>query len=138
METNDFGYDKSQAENTKISIDRILGKDTTSKRVKKNEADKKKIIFVKMIDTLLYVDTREIILLEDHNIDLGKYNTLYHDVIDGAFSLLFTKEQMNIINFFLYDRYTPDGGLLSLTDTTGNPVPFETPEDLWAVIKNMK
>lgn len=138
MEEKDFNENNSHAENVKVAIDKIIGQKTSTKRIKRTEEDRKKIAFCKAIDSLVYSEERQIMMMEAHNIDLVSYNSTYYDIIDSLFSILFSKEQIKMIEFFLYDRYTADGEILTITDQEGNPVNLETASDLWDVIKNIK
>jgi hypothetical protein len=55
------------------------------------------------------------------------------------FSLQFSKQQIGLINFFLYDRYVADGSVLTLTnDETNEVLQLDSPEQLWEVIKKIK
>ena len=50
--------------------------------------------------------------------------------------LSFTKEQRSIINWWLYDKFLPDGNILILnSEDTGEEIPTETPDDIWELIQ---
>jgi hypothetical protein len=71
---------------------------------------------------------------EAHSLDMGKYNQVFFDVITDFLSFSFNKQQVNLINFFLYDRYCTDGSVLDLVDDDGNVVPLNTANDLWYLV----
>jgi hypothetical protein len=72
---------------------------------------------------------------EGHNMDMNKYNQIFFDIITDFFSFNFSKKQINLINFYLYDRYSPDGSVLDLVDDNNNIVPLETSADLWHLLQ---
>jgi hypothetical protein len=76
---------------------------------------------------------------EIHDLNLAKYEQPFFDVIEDLLALHFSKEQMKLINFFLYDRYSADGSLLCLTNNeTGDELKLDSPEQLWEILKNVK
>ena len=51
----------------------------------------------------------------------------------------FSKEQRSIINWWLYDKFLPDGNVLILnSDETGKEIPTETPDDIWELIQKFE
>jgi hypothetical protein len=138
MEEKEFNENNSHAENVKVAVDKIIGQKTSTKRIKRTDDEIKKIAFCKAIDDLVYTEERQILMVETHNIDLTSYNSTYYEIIENLFSIMFSKEQIKMIDFFLYDRYTADGETLSITDQEGNTVALDTASDLWEVLKNMK
>ena len=50
-------------------------------------------------------------------------------------ALLFNKEQKQIIEWWLYDKFLPTGEMLVLNDIkTGEEIPTETPDDIWELV----
>ena len=50
--------------------------------------------------------------------------------------LHFSKEQRSIIEWYLYDKFLPDGGILVLKDQdTDKEIPTDTPDDIWELIQ---
>lgn len=139
MEDNKgFDINKPHDENVKISIDSIIGQKTTSRRARKTEDEIKKAYFKSIITNLVYMEERQIILAEEFEIDIASHNAYFFQIVDDFFAMLFNKEQINMINFYLYDRYTPDGSVMQLQNDKGKIIPFETPEHLWEVLKTLK
>lgn len=132
----DFSPEKSHDENVKAAIDKILGQPTNLKRRKKTAEDHKRILFVKIIDRIILAEERSVSIDESFNLNLDKYNQIFFDIIQDLLSYTFTKEQMNLLNFYMYDRYCADGTVLDLVDQDGNVVPLENANDLWYVLKN--
>jgi hypothetical protein len=132
----DFSPEKSHDENVKVAIDKILGQPTNLKRKKKSAEDHKRVLFCKIIDRIIMAEERAIGLDEAFGLNLEEYNQVFFDVIQDLLSYSFNREQMNLLNFYMYDRYCADGTVLDLVDEDGNHVPLDTATDLWFVIKN--
>ena len=127
----EFNPNNTHDQNVKVAIDKIIGQETSFRKVKKTQEDQKRILFCKIIDALIVAEERSIMLNEGHNLSMDSYNQLFFDIITDFFSFNFTKKQVNLINFYLYDRYSPDGSVLDLVDENGNVVPLEVSSDLW-------
>ena len=132
----EFSPEKSHDENVKVAIDKILGQPTNLKRKKKSSEDHKRVLFCKIMDGIILAEERSIGLDEAFNLNLEKYNQVFFDIIQDLLSYAFNREQMTLLNFYLYDRYCADGAVLDLVDSEGNHVPLDTPTELWFVIKN--
>jgi hypothetical protein len=130
--------DKSHEENVKVVIDKILGQPTILKRKKKSAEDHKRILFCRIIDGLIVAEEKAIAIDEMFSINMEKYNITFFDVIQDLLNFSFNKEQLNLINFFMYDRYSADGAILDLVDTEGKLVPLESSTDLWFLIKKFE
>jgi hypothetical protein len=136
---NDFTPGNPHEENVKISVDKILGAETTFKKTKRNAEDHKRIVFCRIITNLIKVEERALIMDESHNLNFTHYDRPFFDIIEDMFSLQFSKQQIGLINFFLYDRYVADGSVLTLTnDETNEVLQLDSPEQLWEVIKKIK
>lgn len=131
----EFNPNNTHDQNVKVAIDRIIGQETSFRKVKKTQEDQKRILFCKIIDALIVAEERSIMLNEGHNLSMDSYNQLFFDIITDFFSFNFTKKQVNLINFYLYDRYSPDGSVLDLVDENGNVVPLEVSSDLWYLLQ---
>ena len=131
----EFNPNNTHDQNVKVAIDKIIGQETSFRKVKKTQEDQKRILFCKIIDALIVAEERSIMLNEGHNLSMDSYNQLFFDIITDFFSFNFTKKQVNLINFYLYDRYSPDGSVLELVDENGNVVPLEVSSDLWYLLQ---
>lgn len=131
----EFNPNNTHDQNVKVAIDKIIGQETSFRKVKKTQEDQKRMLFCKIIDALIVAEERSIMLNEGHNLSLDTYNQLFFDIITDFFSFNFTKKQVNLINFYLYDRYSPDGSVLDLIDENENVVPLETSADLWYLLQ---
>lgn len=133
-----FSPEKSHDENVKVAVDKILGQPTSIRKKKKSAEDHKRVLFTRIIDNIVRVEERSIAIDEAFDIDLTKYDRTFCDIIDDLLRLNFTKEQVKLIDFFMYDRYCADGTVLDLIDEKGEKVSLDTPTDLWFLIKNVE
>lgn len=131
----EFDPSNTHDQNVKVAIDRIIGQETTFRKVKKNQEDQKRITFCKIIDNIIIAEERSIMLDEGHNMDMTKYNQIFFDIITDFFSFNFNRKQISLINFFLYDRYSADGSVLDLIDDNNNVITLETSNDLWYLLQ---
>jgi hypothetical protein len=133
-----FSPEKSHDENVKVAVDKILGQPTSIRKKKKSAEDHKRVLFTRIIDNIVRVEERSIAIDEAFEIDLTKYDRTFCDIIDDLLRLNFTKEQVKLIDFYMYDRYCADGTVLDLIDEKGEKVALDTPTDLWLLIKNVE
>lgn len=133
-----FSKQKTHAENIQISVEKILGQKTTLRKVKKTAEEHQKAIFTRIITTMAIADERTLSLDSNFTIDLHKYNGMYEDIIDDLLALHFSKNQINLIYFFLYERFTPDGQVLNLMDENNKKIKLDDTDDLWEIIKKYK
>ena len=48
---------------------------------------------------------------------------------------IISKDQKQIIEWYLYDKFLPTGEMLILNDAeTGEEIPTDTPEDIWELV----
>ena len=88
----EFDPSNTHDQNVKVAIDRIIGQETTFRKVKKNQEDQKRILFCKIIDNIIIAEERSIMLDEGHNMDMNKYNQIFFDIITDFFSFNFSKK----------------------------------------------
>ena len=122
----------------KTSIESIIGSDTVLKRKKKTEDDINKESFEKLIQTIEEVQVRSTLLHAEFKLDLFDYEEKFYEVIDRLFNIHFGREASEIIFFYVYERMNPDGTVNHLADVEGNPIPLESPSDLWALANYLK
>lgn len=135
--SSEFSLENSHQENVKVAIEKILGQKTGIKKKKKTADDQKRVLFASILSSILEAEDRETMMSEAFSIDLASHNSLFFDTIDNLLKLLFNKEQINLINFYLYERLSPEGDALELIDTEGNELKLDTPDDLWYMLKNL-
>lgn len=126
------------------SIKSVLDKTYLSKfRVKKGslkETDMEKLLFIEIIYKLLEADDRRA-LLENIGLDLHEYDNLYYQIVHNLFKLHFTEKQIELIDFYVYEIPLLEEAPSTLEVLKGRKTVnynFETPEDLWEVLKEIK
>ena len=123
----------------KKKFDDIIGvkSQITKKRTTRKDRDKK--LFCEMLFTLQYLNTRSLGLKHDYRLDLCNFEDPFYKVIENLLELNYNPNQRDVINWWLYDKFTPDGDIYVLTDQIdGNEIPTETPEDIWEILNNFK
>lgn len=121
-------------EELKRAFDELLNASTSLKRKKKNNAERKKEIFMQVINLCESVVTREVLLLTDFKIVLDAYNEDFYQIIDSLLLLYLGKEGFELVSFYLYDRINPDGTINYLLDQDNKEVILETSEDLFNLL----
>jgi|688.fasta_scaffold324427_2 hypothetical protein len=129
MEPNDY------IEHLQEQINQIIGVKSTLKRRRKNREDIQRNIFLNVIPLLEHAINRGTILESDFNIDVTKYEELFYQIIDSLIYLHFDPKAAEVILFYLYERFNPDGTSNSVLDANGNEVMLETTEDLWNLVQ---
>lgn len=122
----------------KTSIENIIGSDTHLKRKKKTESDINRESFEKIIQTMEEVQVRSTLLHAEFKIDFFDYEEKFYEVIDRLFAMHFGKEASEVIFFYIYERMNPDGTVNQILDKDDNPIPLESPNDLWELVNFMK
>lgn len=135
---NEFSEEKSVADNVKVSIDKILKSKTTLKKKPKTAEDKKKELFADFIDKLEEATYRSETMFTLFGINNELYDNTFIDAIDSLALLMFSEAQMSLIEWYINDRHTPEGDLLSLETAAGGLITLEHPDHLWEYLKTVK
>jgi hypothetical protein len=114
-----------------IAVDGILNVKSYVRRKKRTELDKKKEMFVQMMNSMEEITIRQALMYADMDVDMFKYDEKFLSIIDLMYYLHFGESCSDIIAFYLYDRRNPDGTLNALVDQSGQEIILETPYDLW-------
>jgi len=117
----------------KKSIENIIGSDTVLKRRKKNENDINRHKFEQIIVGLEQMNTRSQILSQI-KVDMSSYEDVFYNVIESIMEMFFSKEELEVINFYVYDRINPDGSINHLLDKNNKDIPLTSIGDLWDLI----
>ena len=100
----------------------------------------KKEAFTRFIQNYKYANDRALMLKMEHAVDFVNFEEPFVQSIEALLELYFNKNQLQIIHWWLYDKWnTGDEGILQLNDTeTGEEIPSDTPEELWTLIQTLK
>ena len=126
------------------SIDDILGTKSGLAKKRPSVKDKKRDYFNTFISNLQLANARSIGLKHDYKIDFIEYDEVLFNALEALMKLYFSKHQRSIIEWWLYEKFLPDGSMLILKDeNTGNEIPTDTADDIWELIlkyeeKNLK
>jgi hypothetical protein len=113
----------------------MLNATTVLKRKNKTKVEKKRELFVQMINSLEEVLTRSHLLFAETGIDYSSYDEKFMTVIDCLIFMHFGQECFDLISWYLYDRISPDGTQTStVKDENGNEVKVESAYDLYDLV----
>ena len=129
---------KDYIEKLQEQINLIIGVKSTLKRRKKTEVDTQREVFINTIPLLEHIINRGPMLDADYGVNMARYDEPFFQIIDSLIYLHFGKEASELIMFYLYERVNPDGTVNDILDENNNPVPLESVEDLWELIKQLK
>ena len=127
------GYD-----DIKKAVDQLLKVNSTVKRKKKAYLDKQKDLFTSIIMVMQAALVRTTLVNSELKVDFSTYDEMYLQLIDSLILLHFGKDGFEVINFYLYDKFNPDGSVNELYDDEDKVVPSETPEDIWNILSKLK
>ena len=123
-------------EKIKSYIDDILGANSNLKEKIPSKLSHKRELFCNMLNNLQFVNARTLGMKHDYKINMMDYDDPFYTAIENLIKLNYSKEQQNIINWWLYDKFLPTGDVLILTDKeTEEVIPSDTPEDIWDLIQ---
>jgi len=131
-------HSEKHARKIKSPIENIIGANATLKRRRKTEEDLNRECFEKLITLLEEIEVRSALLEEEFELGFYKYEEKFYAVIDTLLNLYLGKEALEVLDFYLFGRFNPDGSENHITDENGNVVPLRNPTDLWNVIQFMK
>lgn len=121
----------------KQSLDQLLQADTSIKRKNKTVFLQKKDLFINIINHYEAAITKSYLLEKDFKIDISKYEENFHQVIDSFILLSFGKEIYELLSYYFYDRFNPDGSENALS-IDGKEVLIKNAEELWSLIAKIK
>ena len=116
-------------------INKIIGTNSTLKRRKKTREDAQRELFINLIPLLEHAIDRSIIIENDFNINLSKYDELFFQIIDSLIYLHFSKNAAEMIMYYLYDRTDAEGNIINFVDFQGREIAINSPQDLWELVK---
>ena len=113
-----------------------------SYRIKRKTLDKasmEKKLFIEVINNLKQIEERRDFMQEEIGMDVTTYEDKFFNVIENLMKMHFSKEQLALIQMYLY-QLVPDkewDGTITVTkNKVEENVPFKKPEDVWKVITN--
>ena len=117
-----------------IAVDGILNVKSYVRRKKRTELDKKKEMFVQMMNSMEEITIRQALMYADMDVDMFKYDEKFLAVIDVMIYFHFGEACSEVIAFYLYDRQNPDGTLNPILDENDTEIILQNPYDLWNLL----
>ena len=100
-----------------------------------------KKLFIESILLLREIEDRKDFMESELGVDMSVYEEKFLQVIENLFRMNYNKEQMDIIQYYLYQIPLADDydGKIDLSDGKNIvTVKFETPEDVYNVVTSLK
>jgi hypothetical protein len=116
------------------AINELLNVKSLIRKKKKTQSDKKKELFISIINAIEHVTNRQNLMYIDLQLDFTTYDESFLDIVDALIILHFGKEGAELIAFYLWDRVNPDGSLNTLMSEDGVEIVLETVNDLWNLL----
>lgn len=116
------------------AINNILNVKSLVRRKKKSQSEKRKELFITIINSIDQIITRQNMMYMDLQLDFAKYDEPFLDTIDALIILYFGKEGADLIGWYLWERLNPDGTINPVLDEYGNEITINTPAELWSVL----
>lgn len=111
----------------------------SQKQPPKDDMEKK--LFIDSILLLREIEDRKDFMESELGVDMSVYEEKFLQVIENLFRINYNKEQMDIIQYYLYKIPFVDDydGKIDLSDGKNIvTVKFETPEDVYNVVTSLK
>ena len=116
------------------AVNKLLNVKSLVRKKKKKQADKKKELFMSILNSIEQLSNRQNLMYVDLQLDFTEYDERFLEIIDALIFLHFGKDATEIIGWYLWDRVNPDGTLNQLEDIEGNRFTLENAEELWELL----
>lgn len=116
------------------AINQILNVKSLVRRKRKTQTEKKKELFISIINSIESIINKQNLMYAEFNLDLSKYDEAFLDTIDALIILHFGKEGAELIAYYLWDRLDENGKVLPLVDEDDKEVYLQTAQDLWNLL----
>ena len=127
---------KDNVNRIKSYIDDVLGTKSSLRKKLPSKKSLEKELFCEILQNLHFVNGRTMGMKHDYKINMMDYDDPFYVTIENLLKLHYTREQQNVINWWLYDKFLPTGEVLILTDKeTNDIIPSDTPEDVWELVQ---
>ena len=90
------------------------------------------IVFIKKLEEAYNVENQ---LFDIGGLELAKVTDPLWFVLENSFKFLYGEEAADLVWWYIFDRFNPDGTIVPLEDENGKEYIFENPKDLWSYIK---
>ena len=105
----------------------------------KNILKIKKEAFCRFIENYKFANDRTLLLKTDFAVDFVNFEEAFVQSIEALLEASFNKSQVQIIHWWLYDKWNAGDEVLQLNNVeTGDEIPSDTPEELWDLVQSLK
>ena len=125
----------------KILSSYLKVKSVTIREVEMARQTLEKKLFIENILLLKEIEDRRDFMEEEIGMDMSTYEEKFLQIIENLFRMYFSKEQMVLIQYYLYQVPLIENwdGKIDISDGKEMmTVEFETPEQVWNVISSIK
>ncbi|MDB4344231.1 hypothetical protein OAA40_00835 [bacterium] len=99
----------------------------------------KKEAFCRFIENYKFANDRTLLLKTDFAVDFVNFEEAFVQSIEALLEVSFNKSQVQIIQWWLYDKWNAGDEVLQLNNVeTGDEIPSDTPEELWDLVQSLK
>lgn len=127
--------DNELKNNLEEGFEKLFNSQVTIKKQRRNNALKKKALFISLIDQYEKSISKSMKLQTEFAIDLFEYEEPFYSIIDKLMLLMWGANVYELVTFYLYERINLDGTPNYLIETGENGVEREiylnTAEDLY-------
>ena len=114
-----------------MGVDSILNAKTIIRRRRRSASDKKKELFVALINSLEEIRVRQALMYAELGLDFSTYDEKFFAAIDILLHMNFGGKGADVLGFYLYDRTNPDGSVNPLVVNGQQEVILNNPYELW-------
>tara|TARA_R110000803_G_scaffold89920_1_gene157189 strand:+ start:1073 stop:1468 length:396 start_codon:yes stop_codon:yes gene_type:complete len=127
-----MGEEIEGTEGLKGLFESILGANV---KIKDNIDTTEELIFNKTIQKLEDSHILENNLIEDYGICINQITDPLWEIIETNFTHLYGEDTREIIMWYIYERFNPDGEITPLETEDGKQFLLKNVNDLWSYIK---
>ena len=120
-----------------LAINEILNVKSLIRRKKKTQLDKKRELFISIINSIEQITNRQNLMYADLQLDFTNYDESFLETIDALIILHFGKEGAEVISYYLWERVNPDGSINPIQDAEGTIIVLQTVTELWDLLLQM-
>lgn len=114
-----------------MGVDSILNAKTIIRRRRRSASDKKKELFVALINSLEEIRVRQALMYAELGLDFSTYDEKFFTAIDILLHMSFGGKGADVLAFYLYDRVNGDGSINPLIVNGQQEVILNNPYELW-------
>ena len=90
------------------------------------------IVFIKKLEEAYNIENQ---LFDIGGLELAKVTDPLWFVLENTFKFLYGEEAADLVWWYIFDRFNPDGSVVPLEDENGKEYIFKDAKDLWSYIK---